>query len=100
MNATFWIETVQRALTVHPLAAGQHEVTLKPAATGKRQPVPRFLVRPPKPLTSPTEIKVTHTQIQYTQRVILNFAGLTWPHVSVATLVPEAPVPVPASAFA
>ena len=59
-----------------------------------------FLVRPPKRLTGPTDIKVTYTQIQYTQRVILNFNGLSWPHVSVATLVPEAPVPVPAGAFA
>ena len=30
----------------------------------------------------------TSTQIQYSQTVFLNFAGLTWPHVSVATLVP------------
>jgi hypothetical protein len=27
--------------------------------------------------------------------VFLNFAGLTWPHVSVATLVPSQPVAVP-----
>lgn len=31
----------------------------------------------------------TFTQLQYTQRVLLNFNGLSWPHVSVATLVPE-----------
>ncbi len=29
----------------------------------------------------------TFLQLQYTQTVYLNFAGLTWPHVSVATLV-------------
>jgi hypothetical protein len=29
----------------------------------------------------------TFFQLQYTQTVNLNFAGLTWPHVSVATLV-------------
>ncbi|WP_165359408.1 hypothetical protein [Lichenibacterium minor] len=40
---------------------------------------------------------MTATQIQYTQKVILNFAGLSWPHVSVATLVPAGPVPIPAS---
>ena len=27
-------------------------------------------------------------QLQYTQRVILDFAGLSWPHVTVATLTP------------
>ena len=27
-----------------------------------------------------------HMQLQYTQTVLLNFRGLSWPHVSVATL--------------
>jgi hypothetical protein len=101
MRATFWIETVQRTLIVQPLGAGQHQVTMHPAPTpgSKRQPVPSFLVTPPHPLTAPTQIKVTYTQLQYTQRVVLNFNGLSWPHVSVATLVPDGPVPVPASAF-
>ena len=31
-------------------------------------------------------------QLQYTQRVLLNFNGLSWPHVTVATLV-SCPVP-------
>jgi hypothetical protein len=99
MLATFWIEIVQRTLTVEPLRPGQHSVTITPEPTAKGQPVPTFLVRPPRPLHSPTHIKVTYTQIQYTQRVLLNFAGLTWPHVSVATLVPAAHIVVPASAF-
>jgi hypothetical protein len=43
------------------------------------------------------QITVHFTQIQYTQTVLLNFAGLTWPHVSVNTLVPEDPIDVPAS---
>jgi len=25
-------------------------------------------------------------QLQYTQRVLLNFNGLSWPHITVATL--------------
>jgi hypothetical protein len=101
MTAHFWIETVQRTITVHPLAAGKHQETIRPAPTAgsKRQPVPSFLVTPPHPLSGPTDIKVTYTQLQYTQRVILNFNGLSWPHASVATLVPEGAVPVPASAF-
>lgn len=32
---------------------------------------------------------VTTHQLQYTQRVLLNFAGLSWPHVSVATLIKQ-----------
>jgi hypothetical protein len=31
---------------------------------------------------------ITSTQIQYSQQVFLNFNGLSWPHVSVATLRP------------
>jgi hypothetical protein len=30
-----------------------------------------------------------HLQLQYTQRVLLNFNGLSWPHVSVANLIKE-----------
>jgi hypothetical protein len=56
-------------------------------------------VRAPRAIKSPVDIKVSYTQIQYSQRVILNFAGLGWPHVSVATLVPQAPIAVPASAI-
>jgi hypothetical protein len=98
MNAIFWIETVERTITVDDLKAGQ-VTTVRPAATGKRQPVPSFRVRAPKAITSPVHIKVSYPQIQYSQRVILNFAGLGWPHVSVATLVPRAPIGVPATAF-
>ena len=46
------------------------------------------------PTTEETVAEVWYTQIQYTQTVMLNFKGLTWPHVSVATLVPNEPVPV------
>ena len=35
----------------------------------------------------------TFLQLQYTQRVLLNFGGLTWPHVSVATLTIAPPAP-------
>ncbi|HEX5191708.1 MAG TPA: heme-binding protein [Solirubrobacteraceae bacterium] len=101
MNATFWIETVERTVTVHPPGAGSLQETIHPAPTAgsKRQPVPRFHVHLPHPISAPVDVKVTYTQLQYTQRVILNFNGLSWPHVSVATLVPSGPVPVPASAF-
>jgi hypothetical protein len=56
-------------------------------------------VRPPVPISHPTEITVTATQIQYTQTVLLNFAGLSWPHVSVATLVPASPISVSPAAW-
>ena len=56
-------------------------------------------MNPPIEITAPRTIKVTSTQIQYSQEVFLNFNGLTWPHVSVNTLVPADDIPVPPSAW-
>lgn len=100
MDATFWIETVEYTFEVPIFQPGQPPLTI-PANTGSAgQPVPEFLVNPPVAITAPRQIKVAATQIQYSQHVLLNFNGLSWPHVSVATLVPASPLPVPASAFA
>jgi hypothetical protein len=100
MDATFWIETVQFSIEVPVFEPGQPALII-PAETGAEgQPVPEFLVNPPIAIKTPRTIKVNATQIQYSQHVILNFNGLSWPHVSVATLVPNAPVPVPASVWA
>jgi len=99
MQATFWIETVQFSIQVPIFEPGQPALII-PAETGAEgQPVPEFLVNPPIAIKTPRTIKVNATQIQYSQEVFLNFNGLTWPHVSVATLVPNAPVPIPASAW-
>lgn len=99
MKATFWIETVQHEIHVPIFEPGQPPLII-PANTGAGgQPVPEFLVNPPIPITAPRSIIVKATQIQYSQQVLLNFNTLTWPHVSVATLVPNSPIPVPASAF-
>jgi hypothetical protein len=99
MTATFWIETVQHTLLVPDFKPGQKPFVLKPTDAKPGQPAPRFNVRPPFAITHPRLITVTSTQIQYSQLVILNFAGLSWPHVSVSTLVPASPQPVPASAW-
>jgi len=94
MTATFWIETVQHRITVPVWKPGQGPIKIAPPATSKHV-IPTFLVEPQTAIAVPTTIVVTTTQIQYSQVVFLNFAGLTWPHVSVATLVPSAPVTVP-----
>jgi hypothetical protein len=100
MDAVFWIETVEFSIEVPIFEPGQPPLTI-PAETGAEgQPVPEFLVNPPVAIKAPRTIKVTAPQIQYSQQVLLNFNTLSWPHVSVATLVPAGPVPVPASAFA
>jgi hypothetical protein len=99
MTAVFWIETVQEIITVPPLNKGQQfSIKAKPSIAGQR--VPRFSGIVPFDLNAPRKLTLTFTQIQYTQTVLLNFNGLTWPHVSVNTLVPADDIVVPASAWA
>jgi hypothetical protein len=99
MSATFWIQQVQHTLFVPPFEPGQSPLTLKPDNVVPGHPAPTFTVRPPFPIPEPRPIIVTSAQIQYTQKVELNFNGLTWPHVSVATLVPTGPLTVPSSVW-
>jgi hypothetical protein len=100
MQAVFWIETVEFTIEVPIFEPGQPPLII-PANTGAAgQPVPEFSVNPPEAIKAPRAIQVKATQIQYSQQVLLNFNGLTWPHHSVATLVPATPLPVPPSAFA
>jgi hypothetical protein len=99
MQAIFWIETVESQIVVPPFTPGHPPLTIAAEPTHPSLPAPRFHVEPPKPITQPRTITVRFTQIQYSQAVFLNFNGLTWPHVSVATLVSHDPVVVPPSAF-
>lgn len=100
MTATFWIETVEETILVPIFKPGDPALTIPGEAKGPGQPVPTFSVTPPIPIPVPRPITVTFTQIQYSQVVFLNFNTLTWPHVSVATLVPAGAVPVPPSVWA
>jgi hypothetical protein len=100
MKATFWIETVLYQINVPPTSAGDTPLVLRPVQTHPPVPlVPRFLVSIPfvdgKKFVGGV-ITMSTTQIQYSQEVILNFDGFGWPHVSVASLVPADPIPVPA----
>ena len=98
VSAAFWIETVEHQLHID-FPNGSAPTTVEPRGAPFGLPVPSFLLDPPIQLTGPRIIKVTSTQIQYSQTVILNFNGLSWPHVSVATLVPADPLPIPVSAW-
>ena len=97
MSSFFWIETVQHHITVPVWAPGQPPLTIPAQTTGG--PASVFSVHPPTAITQPRRIKVASTQIQYSQKVILNFAGILWPHVSVGTLVPAFAIPVPPSTW-
>jgi hypothetical protein len=99
MTAVFWIETVQVDILVGPLRVGQQFVA-RPTQVVPGQRVPTFSGIAPRDVDMPRTLTVTFTQIQYTQTVLLNFSGLTWPHVSVNTLVPADDIVVPPSAWA
>ena len=92
MSAIFWVETVKEQITVPAHTA--HKPVIVQGATNAGNPVVRFSVTSKTPTAKDTTIDVSYTQIQYTQTVLLNFNHLSWPHVSVATLVPSEPVPV------
>jgi len=92
MSAIFWIETVTEQITVPAYTADQPVIVQ--GATSAGDPVVSFSVTSKTPTSEDITIDVQYTQIQYTQTVLLNFNRLTWPHVSVATLVPNEPIPV------
>jgi len=92
MTAIFWIENVSEQITMPPYSGDQPVIVQGDTSAGG--PTPSFAVSSPTEIPAGTKIDVTYTQIQYTQTVLLNFNGLSWPHVSVATLVPDTPVPV------
>jgi LysM repeat protein len=86
MSAIFWIEIVQAQIEVGPLNAGASQTVSPVLPAGA--PAPTFTVIAPSAIADKQSITVTYTQIQYSQNVVLNFQTLSWPHVSVATLVP------------
>ncbi|MHC1560000.1 heme-binding protein [Actinomycetospora sp. C-140] len=92
MGAIFWVEVIRETITVPALDPGQPVIVDGDASHG--DPVATFSVTSAEGTSAPTEKEVVYTQIQYTQQVLLNFNGLSWPHVSVATLVPNDPIPV------
>ena len=100
MDAVFWIETVIYRVAVPVMPAGSPPLILQPVQTP-----PPVLLQPSFLASIPFEpgkgfaggiVAIATTQIQYSQKVILNFDGLSWPHVSVASLVPAEPIPIPA----
>ena len=92
MTAIFWIETVSEKIAVPPCSPYTPVTVQGDASAGN--PVVSYQVTTATERTEASELDVTYTQLQYTQTVFLNFNGLTWPHVSVATLVPNDPIPV------
>jgi hypothetical protein len=99
MQATFWIETVEHKIVIPPFKPGQPPLKVAAPTARPGQNAPIFQVEPPREIVRPITITVNSTQIQYSQIVLLNFAGLSWPHVSVATLTPTTELTIPPSAW-
>jgi hypothetical protein len=96
MKSRFWIETVMYDVDVPALTDARIPTPLRPVMPkDSTAPTPEFAVLPPlgKLPSAPRRIKIPGIQIQYSQTVLLNFGKLSWPHVSVATLVPKNPQP-------
>jgi hypothetical protein len=95
MKAIFWIEKVEHTIFIPVLKPGDPPLILDPQIRLPGHPGLTFSITPPNVVTIPRTITFTTTQIQYSQFVLLNFKGLSWPHVSVATLTPAYPIRVP-----
>lgn len=92
VTATFWIETVSEEILLPALAPGQ--VATVRGAESFGVPPMWFDVSSTTEVAAGTTVAAVYTQIQYTQNVALNFAPLSWPHVTVGTLVPQGNVQV------
>jgi len=98
MTSTFYIERIEYDVVVGRMEPGTTQILLASLPAGATAPTPRFAITaPPSGVSERKTIKVPGIQIQYSQNVNLNFGlpqfMLTWPHVSVATLVPTDPQP-------
>ncbi|WP_146101777.1 heme-binding protein [Rhodopila globiformis] len=99
MKAIFWIETVEHDIHIPVLPPAAYPHVLQPAGVKPGHLAPQFALHPMAAVQAPITIKFRTKQIQYVQQVFLNFKGLSWPHVSVATLVPALPIPIPLAAL-
>jgi hypothetical protein len=101
--STFWVEIVSYDVQVPPMKPGETKV-LKPTNLLPGASLPEFSITAPAGgFNRGGKVTVPSVQVQYAQKVMLSFAPggnpFSWPHVSVASLVPLAPVPVDTSKF-
>ncbi|RGP72366.1 hypothetical protein FLONG3_6762 [Fusarium longipes] len=87
VTAQYWVSTIRTEVELDPsMKIGQ---TVSPAAQDPRDAVPEFFLDEGVTIPSTKKtVTVAYTQIQYSQMVFLDFNGIKWPHVTVATLAP------------
>jgi hypothetical protein len=94
MKATFWVSKVSYNIKVDPIKKGETReiapLDALPSATG-----PKFKIVADRDIAKGGTITVFARHIQYSQNVLLVFGGLDWPHVSLASLIPQDVVLVP-----
>ena len=94
MTAKYWIEVVEYQVKVPKVNTGGTLLLRPTMPQGSTAPTPVFAVTTPSAGIRTEEIiTIPGIQIQCSQVVNLNFATLTWPHISVSTLVPVDPQP-------
>ncbi|KAL9093878.1 MAG: hypothetical protein Q9165_003801 [Trypethelium subeluteriae] len=89
MTCTYWISTVKYTIEIPPWKLGEPSPVVTPIGLPPGAAAPTFNVDLKRNVTRRSRVEVLTTQIQYSQNIILNFSGLGWPHVSVATLLPQ-----------
>ena len=98
VTCQYWVSTVIHTVVVK---AGDYDkqpkdLDIVPEETKQGISAPKFRVQLRKKVSKDTIIQVPSTQIQYSQNVTLDFGILSWPHISVATLIPAQPLLVTA----
>ncbi|EXM18885.1 hypothetical protein FOTG_13065 [Fusarium oxysporum f. sp. vasinfectum 25433] len=87
VSAQYWVSKIRAEVELDPsMRVGQK---VSPASQGPRDAVPEFYIDKEVEIPSYKKtVTVAYTQIQYSQMVMLDFNGIKWPHVTVATLAP------------
>ncbi|KAF4960429.1 hypothetical protein FSARC_10489 [Fusarium sarcochroum] len=85
VKAFYWISTVRAEIQIQPCKAVDKKIVSQ-VAKDPRDAVPSVLIDEDVP--SAMTLKFKYNQIQYSQDVTLDFFGVRWPHITVATLAP------------
>ncbi|KAJ0167661.1 hypothetical protein CTA2_1273 [Colletotrichum tanaceti] len=89
VTATYWLSTVRTKIRLEPFTPPEKGATRTFSAVPLRpnDAVPTFTVDFEIPAAK--TVTVEYTQLQYSQNVLLDFAKLSWPHATVATLAQQ-----------